>query len=125
MGWPHATAKGCCPTDDEPRTRHPTEPPPHSVKAWRWAVAVPVGIAVCVGVGLAINSVVDGRQPEAGWQQNLGLGVVLAVGSFATGTVAQARTREDWIRAVILTFAGLLAAAVVLFAYVAATELPR
>jgi multisubunit Na+/H+ antiporter MnhB subunit len=109
----------------EPGLGHPSEPPAHTVRASRWALSVPVGVIVCIGAGIIFGAIVGDGQPEAGWQQNVVFGVIVLVGSLATGTVARARTRSDWIRAVILTIAGLLAFVVALFVYVAANEPPR
>ena len=96
-----------------------------SVTVARWTLSVPAGVATCLGAGLVLESVVGGRESHAGWQANVGGAAILLVGSVATGTLAHARSRSDWIRAVVLTFAGILAFVVVLFAYVAATEPPH
>jgi hypothetical protein len=109
----------------EPGSQAPSGKPAQSVKASRWAMSVPVGVIVSFGAGLVLSAIVGAGQPSDGWQTNVGGAAILLVGSLATGTVAGARTSRDWVRAVILTFAAILAIVVSIFAYVAGTEPPR
>lgn len=59
------------------------------------------------------------------WLNTIEGAVVLLVGTLAAGTVARARTTNEWARAAILTFAGLVVVAIAVFAYAVSREAPR
>jgi hypothetical protein len=77
------------------------------------------------GAGLVLNAILGAGQPIAEWQTNVGGAVIVLLGTLATGTVAGARTAREWVQAAILTFAGLLGIAVVVFVYAVGMEPPR
>ena len=96
-----------------------------SIKPSRWAISVPAGVAAALGAGLILYTIVGPGRGAPEWITTVEGLMVLLLGTLATGMTARARTSKEWVQAGVLTFAGLIGIAIIVFVYAVSLEPPR